>query len=517
MKQMTNLREIIKVSMLAGVMMLSSCQQNGILHEIDPAANRSNAYIEFGNYVNKMTRASKTAGNGGFVAGDTMAVWGIQNTDGEIDVIFNNQDVRYLPDSAAWTYNNKKLWNIGSKYMFYGMFPYSKTLYTMSNDDNRYISIATYTTPDAPADQTDLMISERRDVTPFNTVDMFFHHILSNVNVYAKISDAINTDGISSITIKSIKFYNIHSTGSYQQTGWSQDRAVGAWTNQSGYMQIPAKTDIEITKTATAIYSDYLLIPQTLFSTDAQPKDVSIDAVFKISYTDGTSSTYTKNGLRLAGINGTTATTSQPISAWQPNYRYTYTLAFNPQRATRIWDADGDGSLQVDPETGTVLNDSDDTPFPGTMKYNPDEPDKIFVFEDTDNDGKPDTWVPTPIVWEDVDGDGKLEAGFDRDGDGHIDDVDGDNNTQQVPGGDPDSDPTDGNPNNPDGKDVILIHYDTDGDGDVDDDDEWIQLQKDPDTGIISPKAEIEDATITFTATVQEWEQAFTSAVDVNL
>ena len=151
------------------------------------------------------------------------------------------------------------------------------------------------------------------------------------------------------------------------------------------------------------------------------------------------------------------------------------------------------------------------------MKYNPDEPDKIFVFEDTDNDGKPDTWVPTPIVWEDVDGDGKLEAGFDRDGDGHIDNVDGDNNTQQVPGGDPDSDPTDGNPNNPDGKDVILIHYDTDGDGDVDDDDEWIQLQKDPDTGIISPKAEIEDATITFTATVQEWEQAFTSAVDVNL
>lgn len=515
MRQKTNLREIIKVSMLAGVMMVSACQQNGILHEIDPAA-RSNAYIEFGNYVNKMTRASKTAGNGGFVVGDTMAVWGIQNTDGEVDVIFNNQDVRYLAD-GSWTYNNKKLWNIGSTYMFYGVFPYSKTLYTMSNDDNRYISIATYTTPDDTASQIDLMISERRDVSPFNTVDMFFHHILSNVNIYAKISDALDTTGIESIVIKSIKFYNIHSTGSYAQTGWNQDRAQGAWTNQSGYMQIPAKADIEITKTATAVYSDYLMIPQTLFSTDAQPKDASIDAVFKISYKDGTSSTYTKNGLRLAGINGTNSTTTKPISAWLPDYRYNYTLSFNPQKATRIWDADGDGSIQIDPVTGNTLPTPDDTPFPGTVKYNPDEPDIVYVYQDTDNDGKPDTWKPTPIVWEDVDGDGQLEAGFDRDGDGHIDDVDGDNTTQQVPGGDPDKDPTDGNPNNPGGKDVILIHYDSDGDGDVDDDDEWIQLQKDPDSGIITPKPEIEDATIEFTATVQEWEQTYSLGHEVHI
>jgi len=59
-----------------------------------------------------------------------------------------------------------------------------------------------------------------------------------------------------------------------------------------------------------------------------------------------------------------------------------------------------------------------------------------------------------------------------------------------------------------------LIHNDTDGDGDVDDDDEWIQLQKDPDTGIISPAREVEDATIEFTATVQEWEQMY--SIDYN-
>ena len=141
------------------------------------------------------------------------------------------------------------------------------------------------------------------------------------------------------------------------------------------------------------------------------------------------------------------------------------------------------------------------------MKYNPDEPDIINIFEDTDGDDVPDTWVPYPIVWEDVDGDDKLEAGLDRDGDGHIDDIDGDDDTQQP--GDNDKDPSDGNPNNPGGKDVILIHYDSDGDGDVDDDDEWIQIQKDPDTGIITPAREVEDASIEFTATVQEWEELY--------
>ena len=172
-----------------------------------------------------------------------------------------------------------------------------------------------------------------------------------------------------------------------------------------------------------------------------------------------------------------------------------------------IGDADGDGSIQIDPVTGDTITKTDDTPLPGIMKYNPDEPDIINIFEDTDGDDVPDTWVPYPIVWEDVDGDDKLEAGLDRDGDGHIDDIDGDDDTQQP--GDNDKDPSDGNPNNPGGKDVILIHYDSDGDGDVDDDDEWIQIQKDPDTGIITPAREVEDASIEFTATVQEWEELY--------
>ena len=509
-----NTKAKIKLSILAGMVLISSCQQSGILHEIDPYANKSNAYIEFGNIVNKMTRSAKSSGIKGFQLGDTMAVWGIQDTDGTIDVIFNNQDVRYISDST-WTYDNKKLWNIGSKYMFYGVFPYSKTLYTMSDDENYYISIPSYTTPDDTASQIDLMISERRNVSPFNTVQMYFHHILSNVNVYAKIGNGMDVTGIESITLQSIKFNNVKNTGSYQQTGWNQNSAEGAWSGQTGLMNIPAVTDLVLGNTSTAIYKDYLMMPQTLFSTEATPADVTLDAKFHVIYKDGTSSTFVKNGIRLAGITGTTGGNSSLISTWEPNYKYNYTLAFNPTRSTRIWDADGDGSLVIDPVTGDTIKKNDDTPTDGSMRYNPDEPDQIQVWEDTDDDGIPDSWVTYPVVWEDVDGDGKLEGGIDRDGDGHIDNVDGDTDTQQAPGGDTDKDPSDGNPNNPDGKDVILVHVDTDGDGDVDEDDGWVQLQKDPDTGAIYPAREEEDAIIEFTARVTEWEEIFSIDYDV--
>ena len=474
----------------------------------------SRMYIEFGNYVNTMTRASKSDETG-FSLGDTMAVWGEQTTGDIVDVVFNGQDVRYV-EGSTWTYDNKKLWNIGSTYLFYGFFPYSKTLYSMSDDENRYITIPVYTTPDVASDQIDLMISERRAVSPFNTVDMIFHHILSNVNIYVKISDALDTEGIESITISNFRLYNVKSTGHYEQTGWSQNRAVGSWTDVRNYMNIPVLNDIKLSKTAIAAYQDYLMMPQVLFSSESQPKDVSIDATFRILYKDGTSSTYIKNGIRLAGITGRSASASQILSSWEPNFRYNYTLAFNPEKATRTWDADGDGSLRIDPETGDTITPNDDTPYPGTMRYNPDEPDVIYVLEDTDDDGKPDTWNKYPIVWEDIDGDGLLEAGIDRDGDGHIDNVDNDNVTEQQPGGDPDKDPSDGNPKNPTGKDVILIHPDSNGDGNIDDDDDWIQLQKDPSTGQITPVREVDDATIEFTARVEEWAEKLSINYDIH-
>jgi hypothetical protein len=92
--------------------------------------------------------------------------------------------------------------------------------------------------------------------------------------------------------------------------------------------------------------------------------------------------------------------------------------------------------------------------------------------------------------------------------------VDDDDITNQ--NNDPHSDPTDGNPNNPGGKDVILVHVDTDGDGDVDEDDGWVQLEKDPDTGEIYPERETDEYVIEFTATVSDWEDIYNLDYQIN-
>ena len=266
--------------------------------------------------------------------------------------------------------------------------------------------------------------------------------------------------------------------------------------------------------TSVTALGDYIMIPQQLYKAQGAPQDVMIDATVRVRYKDTTSSTFVKKGIRLAGIQGVDKNGNvRKISSWDINNRYNYILAFNPAYNTRVWDADGDGSIQIDPETGDTITKTDDTPTPGVMRYDPETPDVVQVFEDTDGDGVPDTWVDYPIVWEDIDDDGLLEGGIDRDGDGHIDNVDDDNITNQ--GGDPHTDPSDGNPNNPGGKDVIVLHVDTDGDGDVDEDDGWVQLEKDPDTGEIFPEREIDECVIEFTATVSDWDDTYMAEHDI--
>lgn len=513
------LTTVFRTSVLMGIAVLSSCQETNFL-DTSGIDEVNSTYIEYNNYVSNLTRASRIKGKTDFKTDDAMAVWGVQKTtlgqDVYMDTIFSNKKVTYTSESK-WTYSPKKQWNYTSKYTFYGVFPYSTSLYTMDTDNEFFVTIPTFTTPDDPADQTDLMISEKRPISPGNAVDMIFHHILSNVNVITKIGADFETTDIDSVAILSLKLNNIQNTGKYTQTGWDANNvAEGSWSNTSGTMTLPTIRDLGVSLDKTksdTVYKDYLMMPQKLFSTDSRPQDVTLDVAFRIFYNDDTKATFVKEGLRLAGVIGNNGTTDKVVSEWEPNYRYNYILAINPHKSTRIWNADGDGSLQIDPLTGDTAK-GNDIPTPGTMQYNPDEPDYIYVFEDSDDDDDdiPDTWNKYPVAWEDIDGDGLQEGGIDRDGDGHIDNVDEEKETQQS--NDPNKDPTDGDPtNNPDGKDVILVQYDSDGDGDVD---EWAQIQKDPDTGEITPGKEIEDKDIEFTATVSEWKETNTITYDIN-
>lgn len=496
---------------------------------IDNPYKPVNETIEFANFVDKGgTRASKGVGYT-FNEGENIAVYGFESNGADENKIFNNQKVTNTAgqNNQVWAYSPKKYWTPGNTYEFYAAYPYEQPF--VFTDSTKYFALDNFTVDNDTAKQVDLMIAERNYATPNNVVELTFHHILSNVNFLAKVSPDVNPEEITSVDIISLDVDGLLRKGSYAQTGWTANhQAVGAWettapVSKSDYYDFPGvaggkSTALQVGgNNPTPIATDMLLMPQKLFYVDDPEKGISaemdpvLNVQFKVSYVDGTYQIFDRS-LRLSSLksyvkitlqaDGTydKTTVSDPIYEWLPNYKYTYLLNFNPAKTTRIWDADSDGSLDTDPS-----DPNRESPEKGGgSRYNPDKPNEIEVWEDKDGDGKKDDdeWTTYPVVWEDIDGDGNLEAGVDKDGDGHIDNVDKDKETKHD--GDDTYDPTDGDDvNNPGGKDVILVYVDTDGDGEPD---TWRQLEKDPETGEIYPGKETQENFIEFTAVVADWE-----------
>ena len=516
--------------LLAGMalVMCASCS-DGVQIENPPIPNRT---IEFSNFVENGTRASKAAGYT-FDVDENIGVYGFENDGSAETQIFNNQKVTNTAgnSSAEWTYSPKKYWNTGNTYEFYAAYPYEQP-FVFSNSSKMF-SLDNFVVSDNIDEQIDLMIAERNYTTPNNTVQLVFHHILSNVNFYAKVASSIDPEEITSVDIVSLDVNGLLHRGSYEQTGWkSNHESEGNWKTKvqdsHDYFDFPnigkgGQSQALALDKVTNLATDMLMVPQKLFYTGTDAKgdsarfDPTIDVEFKVSYSDNTSQTF-KRSLRLSSIksyikktlqaDGTykTEDVADPIYEWRPNYKYNYVLTFNPAKTTRIWDADSDGGIDSDPDNPN----REDPEKGGGSRYNPDKPNEIEVWEDKNGDGKKDDdeWTTYPVVWEDIDGDGNLEAGVDKDGDGHIDNVDGDKDSNH--GGNDTYDPTDGDDvNNPDGKDVILVYVDTDGDGEPDD---WRQLEKDPETGEIMPGKDTLENYIEFTAIVADWEVEYGDA-----
>lgn len=495
-------------------LLAAGCSDSAMLESLKENTNDYSNLIEFSNaFVENQTRASLNVGQT-FATGAQMAVYGFQETGDSIGLLFDNQMVECTDSvEAAWTYSPKKPWNRASTYEFYGFYPYSANGLYSFDETTKLITVENYTVKDAIKEQEDLMIAQRNYANPFNTVHMSFNHILSNVNFYAKVSPNLDMEGISSIDILKLDVTGLANKGTYTQTGWANNHvAEGAWTVLEGtYYDFPgvSNSTMALTKENKAIAADMLLMPQNLFFINDAQKDPVLSIVYKISYVDGTSATMEKD-VRLSSIKGVSKSSNEtmPIYEWLPNNKYNYVMAINPEVTTRKWDVDWDGS-----------NGGGDEVSDTNSNYNPDDPNIITVWEDKDNDGEvdEDEMVEYPIAWEDIDGDGMLEGGIDRDGDGEIDDVDQDGGivTVEKDPNSTDSNPTDGDKeNNPDDKDGILVYVDTDGDGEPDD---WRQIEKDPETGVITPEKEQEVSYIEFSAEVEDWVEEYNVNYDVSI
>lgn len=430
---------------------MASCEKENIADFVKNEKQNAPNVIEFRDFVNNNTRASRKSGSS-FVSGDAMAVWGFQVTDGENTLLFNNQKVEKTDTSDIWVYSPAKYWNSISSYDFYAFFPQSAG--STFDQNLRLFSVSDFTVNDNTDDQVDLMIAERKEnQDPYNTVDYVFTHILSNVNFYFKASNKFDSSEVPTFELMEFDITGLYSTGDYAQSNWKNDNTpVGAWTaDETSVYNFP-----EVTSDAPVVYNtgdapstiagDLLLMPQTI------SENAKITLVYKINYADGTSQKMNRQTM-LKNILGVKKSSSDTIkvSDWQPNFIYNYTVSVDP-------------SVKNEPN-GSVHHDDGGHGADAIIITKPDEDGDGYpeYWVDEDCDGEPDY----PLVWGDPDGDGREELYPDHDGDGIPDYCDDDIDGDGIPN-DEDPDFVDGSWDE-DG-DGIPDHLwiDKDGDGETD-------------------------------------------------
>lgn len=390
---------IFAVGILA---VMASCEKENIADFVRNEKQNAPNVIEFRDFVNNNTRASRTSGSS-FVSGDAMSVWGFQVTDGENTLLFNNQKVEKTDTSDIWVYSPAKYWNSISSYDFYAFFPQSAG--STFDQNRRLFSVSDFTVNDNTADQVDLMIAERKEnQDPYNTVDYVFTHILSNVNFYFKASNKFESSEVPSFELMEFDITGLYSTGDYAQSDWKNDNTpVGAWTaDVTSVYNFP-----EVTSNAPVVYNtgsapstiagDLLLMPQTI------SENAKIALVYKINYADGTSQKINRQTMlkNIVGVKKSNSDTIK-VSDWQPNFIYNYTVSVDPSvknqpNGSACHDDGGHGSDVI----VIILPDEDGDGYP-----------EYWIDEDCD--GEPDY----PLVWADPDGDGREELYPDHDGDG---------------------------------------------------------------------------------------------------
>lgn len=415
------------IILTGAIMLLSACQDNNTLNGIDPIRDNS-TQINFANYVGGMTRASKGVG-ATFVSGDEIAVYGLQNLDGEYGKIFNNQLVSNT-GQEIWSYTPAKYWEKSSTYDFYAVYPYAVA--NSFDFDARKFSITDFTVADTARDQIDLMIAKQiTDHQPYNVVNFEFSHILSNINFYVKASSEFNTDGIKSIEVVSFDVTGLYSKGSFAQNGWNANNVfTGAWTaDATSVYDLPEVKNAAYSigdNKAAEVATDLLLLPQ-------QINDNAILTIkFKLVYSDDTESLFSRSVAlnKIVGNKVSTPTDKVTLAKWEPNYRYNYTISVDPS----ITSDGGHFMPNVNP-------DHDQDELTNQDPENPITPINNIIEIDNDGDGITDEyWIDEdmddtpdyPIIWDDIDGDGKEEALPDRDQDGQPDDSDEDGNPDVI-------------------------------------------------------------------------------------
>ena len=182
---------------------ITSCSQNEI-DGIDNGTPKSKNEIGVNTIVKKSSRATVTS-NSSFTSFKLHAYiikssdiatsgWGNAYMDG----------IEYKGGQGNWTTTSGTFYWPITEMQFFGYT--DDVTYTAPASSSAYPTIS-YTLPDTPADQKDIIVAYSKDITKpsDNTLNLTFQHILTRINFAVKLAESNYTYTVESITITGAK------------------------------------------------------------------------------------------------------------------------------------------------------------------------------------------------------------------------------------------------------------------------------------------------------------------------
>jgi hypothetical protein len=301
----------------AAAMVLSSCSKNTVSND----ASADNL-IGFGVYTGRLTKADPSTfipnGQTYLPAGTSFGVYCYSTTaDHFADVkttalpnYMANQMVTYnvskteAPTSSTikekYTYTPTKYWpkKINGVYVlnltFYAYYPFNSSAITTKPDETSAgLTGFEYTVPDAVASQPDFMLSELVADQTYESnsgnVHFIFHHVLSQIQVSAKIDDETNRN--ATVTITGIVFNNLNNHGTVTP-GYDGTNTTFKWGTTDGSKDYSVSPSSPITlgttdKDCTTDENTILTVPQKF------PDDATVEITYTIQGNGGSAKTVT--------------------------------------------------------------------------------------------------------------------------------------------------------------------------------------------------------------------------------
>ena len=340
---------------------LTSCSSSDDLESKASALTPSDKEIKF--TVGDLTRGTAFTGDATALGTAGYQVFAYTH---ETPTIYINRVV--YPGGTAY-------WPTTGSLDFLALYP--KTLTATEVAPTAWNSFS-YTAPTAIDDQVDLMAATAENKSSSDgDVSLEFSHLLSQISIQAKAATNLE------VTVKSVEFHNVKTTGTFNGT------ALSAGTDLNNYaISFDEKTlDSDGTVADLTGNKVLLLVPQT---TTAWPTEAGYAESIDYNDTDenGTKGSYIKVELKVKngaayvlGAADNYATVYFPLAInWVKQKHYTYTLIFGAS------DSDTGDGFGYDGEIGDT-----DTEGSGTT-------------EEVDLPGQTSiTFSTTVSDWEDVD------------------------------------------------------------------------------------------------------------------